>query len=57
MRSQVSRDIAINIAIGVFFILAGCIGLFVGNMNILSIVMIVIGAAVMIVQIKKVLDR
>ena len=52
-----SRDIAINIAISVFFILAGCIGLFVGNMNILSIVMIVIGAAVMIVQIKKVLDR
>ena len=49
-------DKVINIVIGTAFIVAGCIGLAVGTMNILSIIMILIGIILIVIQIKALIE-
>lgn len=46
------KDKVINIVIGIAFIIAGCIGLAVGTMNILSVIMMLIGIILVVIQIK-----
>lgn len=50
------KDKIINIVIGAAFIVAGCIGLAVGTMNILSIIMILIGIILIVIQIKALIE-
>ena len=56
-KEKTVKDKIINIVIGIAFIVAGCIGLAVGTMNILSIIMMLIGIILIVIQIKALVER
>ncbi|MCR4792350.1 MAG: hypothetical protein K5871_06350 [Lachnospiraceae bacterium] len=47
------KDIIANAALGALFIVAGIIGFIAGTMNLLSIILILIGVAVLAAQLRK----